>query len=265
MQSELKRSKAFAVDLAELEGRGGDFVEAVAVGRMPMVLTDAQGPGTPISYANPAFLKLLGLSSEEVIGRSYIELAEEHTVSEPKGFIDGLLTSHISSTHDILFLRTDGREIWITQVLDPVVKEGVIVRHFVSYFDITERVQRESELRGETGALERRVNARNQRLQQTMMRLEEEIEKRRVVEVALREVLEQRQTDLRFQTFLLEEVNHRTANAFQLAIGMLQRQGLRANAGDQVVLGGDERPVARRAVVGHHVIDLHRGDLVKDR
>ena len=47
-------------DIADLLGRGGPFVEAVEATHMPMVVTDAQRPGSPVLYANPAFLRMLG-------------------------------------------------------------------------------------------------------------------------------------------------------------------------------------------------------------
>jgi hypothetical protein len=46
---------------------------------------------------------------------------------------------------------------------------------------------------------------------------------------------------------------------------VFHRQSLRADAGDQLVLGGDERRIPRRAVVGHHVFHLQRGHFVEHR
>jgi PAS domain-containing protein len=56
-------------DVENVRERGGVFVEAVRVTRMPMVVTDATLPGNPITFVNPAFVGLSGYQSEELLGQ----------------------------------------------------------------------------------------------------------------------------------------------------------------------------------------------------
>jgi two-component sensor histidine kinase len=76
--------------------------------------------------------------------------------------------------------------------------------------------------------LEQHVVARTRRLQETNARLEREIERRLRTEATLRDALTQGQEDLRYREVLIREVNHRTKNALQLAIGLLSVQANRA-------------------------------------
>jgi two-component sensor histidine kinase len=72
--------------------------------------------------------------------------------------------------------------------------------------------------------LERRFNARARRSEQTTERLEEETERRIRLEATLRDTLIERDKDLRLRDFLISEIEHRTANAFQLTAAILRTQ-----------------------------------------
>ena len=63
-----------APDLSErhldlLRQKGGVFVDAVRLTRMPMIVTDATLPGNPIVFANAAFTQLSGFSEDELLGQ----------------------------------------------------------------------------------------------------------------------------------------------------------------------------------------------------
>ena len=216
-------------DIADLKARGGPFVEAVEASRMAMLVADAQTPGNRVIYANPAFLELLGYGREdEVVGEGYLSIAGRHVDPEVKARIEAALASRAPSTDELLFRARDEREVWVSQVIEPMEEDGRVARHFASFYDITERVRREQALHEEKETLERRVAARTRRLQQAKEKLEEEVERRRRMEATLRDALAQGQEDLRFRDFLVREVNHRTKNALQLAVGLLRVQGSRA-------------------------------------
>ncbi len=215
-------------DIADLMRRGGPFVEAVEVTRMPMVVTDAQRPGNPILYVNPAFLRMLGRGPDEVVGHGFTAIACEHAAPEVRARIEAALASRAPTTDELLFRAKEGREVWVSQAVEPMAEDGRTVRHFASFFDITDRVRRERGLEEEKDTLARRVAARTRRLQEAKARLEEEVERRRRTEATLRDALAQDQEDLRFRDFLIREVNHRTKNALQLAVSLLRVQASRA-------------------------------------
>jgi PAS domain S-box-containing protein len=216
-------------DIAALKTRGGAFVEAVESSRMPMVVTDARTAGNRIIYVNRAFLGLLGYErEEEVVGEDYLSIAGRHADPDVRARIEAALASRASSTDDLRFHARDGREVWVSQLLEPMEEDGRVVRHFSSFYDITERVRREQGLQEEKETLERRVTTRTRRLQEAKERLEEEVERRQRTEATLRDALAQGQEDLRFRDFLIREVNHRTKNALQLAVGLLRLQASRA-------------------------------------
>ena len=216
-------------DISDLQARGGAFVEAVASSRMAMVVTDAQAEGNRIIYVNNAFLKMLGYENEdEVVGQDYLFVAGKHVGPEVRTRIEAALASRSSSTDDLLFHARDGREVWVSQLMDPMEEDGRVARHFSSFYDITERVHREQALHEENETLERRVAARTRRLQQAKEKLEAEVERRQRTEATLRDALAQGEEDLRFRDFLIQEVNHRTKNALQLAVSLLGVQASRA-------------------------------------
>src|SRR4051794_33794284 len=75
------------------------------------------------------------------------------------------------------FRGRDGREVWVSMFVSPVVEDGRVVQHFASFLDISERVARERDLREAKAALDRRVATRTERLRQANARLQEEVER----------------------------------------------------------------------------------------
>ncbi len=215
-------------------------------------------PGNPVIYANPAFLRMLGRGPDEVVGRDFAAVAGEHTDPEVRARIEAALASRTSSTDELLFRAKDGREVWVSQLVDPMREDGRTVRHFASFFDITDRVRRERGLEEEKDTLARRVAARTKRLREAKGRLEEEVERRRRTEATLRDALAQDQEDLRFRDFLIREVNHRTKNALQLAVSLLRVQGARASPETR---GALEVAAQRLLRIGEvHALLTYRGE-----
>ena len=152
---------------------------------------------------------MLGLKGE-VIGRDYASVMGHSVDLRTLENSKGRMASRIPSIHEFLRRRQDGSEIWVSQGIHPIIKEGRIVRHFASFYDVTDRVLREQQIRGEKGALEQRFNARAWRLQQTTERLELEIERRIRIEATLRDTLIERDKDLRLREFLYQDSLIRT-------------------------------------------------------
>ncbi len=127
-------------------------------------------------------------------------------------------------SEEIQFHTKDGRAIWVTAFISPMTGGGVVVRHFGSFLDVTNRVESETELRQKKATLDRRVETRTRRLRETNARLYEEVERRQRAEAVLRDALAQQRENVCFCDFLIREVNHRTKNAFQLGTSLLSVQ-----------------------------------------
>ena len=207
--------------IQEAQQRGGPFVEAVEATRMPMVMTDPQLAGNPIVFANAAFLEMCGYEHGEVIGQNYLFLADPDARRElGERLLDAIAAG--KNIKERLRLRTkDGRERWVLVFIHPVADGDRVVRHFASFLDITDQVNREHDLRRATELLDQRIGVKRRQLHEVNDRLNGEVERRRRTEAVLRDALAEVERDLRFRDFLLHEVNHRTKNALQLAASLL--------------------------------------------
>ena len=233
--------------LGVVEGHGGPFVAAVEATRMPMAVTDPQVAGNPIIYANASFLELCGHGRDEVLGQNYFFLVGERSDPEVAGRVGAAMSARRTFIEDVPFRAKDGREVWVSLFVSPVVEDGRVVQHFASFLDISDRVARERELREAKETLDRRVAARTKRLQEANARLEEEVERRRRTEAALRDALAQGQEDIRYRDFLIREVDHRTKNALQLAVSLL---GVQARHVDEPCRGALETAMGRLRRMG---------------
>ncbi|WP_147465065.1 sensor histidine kinase [Teichococcus wenyumeiae] len=227
------KSERAVVDLAAL---GGPFVEAFDATRMPMAISDPNVAGNPIVYCNAAFLQMCGYDRKEVLGQDYFFLIGRHADPSVVDRIKQAVAARREFTEDILFHTKDGREIWVAALVDPMVEDDRVVRHFVSFLDITDRVQRVQGLREAKATLDRRVATRTKRLQAAKDKLEEEVERRRRTEALLRESLAEGEVALKFRDFLVQEVHHRTKNALQLATALLQLQARQSEPPVQAAL-----------------------------
>jgi PAS domain S-box-containing protein len=242
-----------------IEERGGLFVEAVEATRMPMAVTDPGVIDNPIIYANPAFLELCGYERDEVLGQNYFFLVGEHVDPEVATRVEAAMAARQQFIEDVPFQAKDGRTVWVSMFVSPVVEDNRVVQHFASFLDVTDRITREQELREAKETLDRRVATRTKRLQQANARLEEEIERRRRTEALLRDAFEQGQEDLRFRDFLIREVNHRTKNALQMAVSLLRVQARCSN--DPVCSDTLETAMGRLQRIGEvHALLTYRGE-----
>jgi PAS domain S-box-containing protein len=234
--------------LRAIEARNGPFVAAVQATRVPMVVTDPAVPGNPIVYANPAFLRMCGYEQDDVLGQDYFFLLGRHAGPEVAGRVESAVAARRDFTGDVAFHTRDGREVWVSMFVSPVVEDERVVQHFASFLDVTERVARERDLREAKETLDRRVAERTRRLQETNARLQEEAGRRQRVEATLRDALAQGQEDIRHRDFLVREVHHRTKNALQLAASLLGVQA--RHVGDPACRGALEAAAGRLRRVG---------------
>ena len=193
--------------LEHVRQRGGIFVEAVRVTRMPMLVTDATLPGNPITFVNPAFVGLSGYEPEELLGQNPHFMNGPRTDPQAIKKYETAMNEGRDENLEILQYRKDGtsfRAMLFATALDD--GQGRVINHFLSYLDITRRYEAEEALRALAAELEQRVEERTRTLAS--------------VNAALRKADAERE-------MLLVEVNHRAKNSLSVAASLLHLQGRR--------------------------------------
>ncbi|WP_043341966.1 histidine kinase dimerization/phosphoacceptor domain -containing protein [Belnapia moabensis] len=237
--------------MRDVVAHGGPFVAAVEATRMPMVVTDPSVVDNPIIYANATFLTLCGYGHEEVLGQNYFSRVGEHADPEVAQRVEATMTARRTFIEEVPFAAKNGQRIWVSMFASPVVEDDRVVQHFASFLDVTDRIERERELREAKETLEQRVAARTRSMEQANTLLQGEVERRQRTEAILRDALARGEEDLRYRDFLIREVNHRTKNALQPAISLL---GVQARAtGDPASRGTLEAAMGRLRRIG----DVH--------
>lgn len=194
--------------------RGGMFVEAVRVTRMPMLVTDATLPSNPIIFANPAFTALSGYQEDELLGQHPHFMNGVGTEPGAIRQYEAAIHEGRDETLEILQYRKDGAPFRAMLFASPLNDgQGRVTNHFLSYLDITRRYDAEDKLRLLTFELEERVTERTRELEASNERLEAANERLGKL-VAEREML-------------LSEVNHRAKNSLAVAASLLAIQGRR--------------------------------------
>lgn len=123
--------------IQEAGKRGRVFAEAVNVTRMPMIMADPGLPGSPIIFANDAFLAMSGYSREEVLGRGPYFLAGDSGDEQVIGRVEAALAEGGRELVELLCHRKDGRTFTSVLSASPITDEHGQVRHFFSFFDMS--------------------------------------------------------------------------------------------------------------------------------
>ena len=194
-------------DLENVRQRGGVFVDAVRVTRMPMIVTDATLPGNPITLVNPAFIQLSGYEAQELLGQDPHFMNGPDTDPAAIATYEAAMNEGREETLEILQYRKDGTPFRAMLFATPLDDgQGRVTNHFLSYLDITRRFVAEQDLRALAADLEQRINERTRNLES--------------VNAALRKADADR-------AMLLVEVNHRAKNSLSVAASLLRLQGRR--------------------------------------
>jgi PAS domain S-box-containing protein len=140
------RSRAEAA-IEDLRKRGGVFVDAVRATRMPMALTDPNLPGNPIVFANDAFLKLTGYSMNEVLGQQPHFMNGPTTDPKDAARFAEAIRADQDDIIETVQYRKDGSRFVATVLLSAFKDEhGHTLNHFMSWLDVTRRVDAEDEI-----------------------------------------------------------------------------------------------------------------------
>jgi two-component system sensor kinase FixL len=120
----------------EFENGLGPFVLAAKATRMPEVFTDATSDRHEILFANSSFLELTGLTSEEALGKPFLDLIVDGTSAVPS-FPDAVNPS--GRTFWTKCIRPSGPAFDAAILICPVENsDGITEQHFISIVDMTE-------------------------------------------------------------------------------------------------------------------------------
>ncbi|WP_245614057.1 PAS domain S-box protein [Actinokineospora inagensis] len=146
----------YAMDVTEQKLRNAEFVGKVeALGRAQAVI-EFDLDGTVIS-ANPVFLKLLGYSHEEVIGKHHRVFCDPvYAGSAEYGQFWERLGRGEHDAGEYKRIGKDGREIWIQATYNPIYDLDGNPYKVVKYaMDVTQTRLRNAEFEGKVNAIDR--------------------------------------------------------------------------------------------------------------
>lgn len=125
-----------------------------------MIISDAKRRDQPITYANPAFLKLTGYEEDDVIGRNCRFLQGEETDPQQVTAIRTALLHAKECRVTIKNYRKDGSPFWNDLHISPVFDEDGVLQNFVGVqHDVTADVEARDLSKSETRRISSIMNA----------------------------------------------------------------------------------------------------------
>ncbi len=99
------------------------------------------GPDTSVKYVNPAFEKLTGYLSSEILGAKtpYPWWIEELQSQTAEDFNQGFETGVVALEGN--FQKKNGEQFWVEIYSKPVIKDGELLYCLLSWVDTTERIR----------------------------------------------------------------------------------------------------------------------------
>ncbi|HZP80624.1 MAG TPA: PAS domain S-box protein, partial [Chthonomonadaceae bacterium] len=132
--------------------------------------------GGHFTYFNPAAVRLMGYSAEEILGRLYLDLIHPDYRREAKKLYVRQIKEQIPNTYfEYPAVRKDGSLLWLGQNVQLVVERGEVTGIQAVARDITQRREAEIQLQRAYAELERRVAARTAELRAINESLKQEI------------------------------------------------------------------------------------------
>ena len=133
------------IDRPGFAGNSDIFFAAVALTRMPMLVTNPNLPDNPIAFANKAFCELTGYRPEEIVGRNCRFLQGPDTDRGTIARVRDALARRTDIAVEVLNYRRDGSPFWNALFVSPVFDhDGRLLYYFASQLDVTRR--RDAEL-----------------------------------------------------------------------------------------------------------------------
>jgi len=145
--AEIGERKRNETALRKLAAEKLRLARAVASASDGIVITDPNQPDNPIIYANPAFSRMTGYQSEEIIGRNCRFLQGSGTDKQVIAQIRRGIAEQREVKVTLLNYRKDGQPFWNELKISPVFSEEGDLIYFVGiHTDITEHKLTESKL-----------------------------------------------------------------------------------------------------------------------
>ena len=126
------------------------FVHAVESSAVPIAIADPYEPDCPLVFVNNAFLKLVGYSEDEVLGRNCRFLQGPETRDEDRQALREAIARQETISHEILNYRKDGSTFWNELHMAPMLDDrGELLYFIATQVDVTDRVNRQDDLKHE--------------------------------------------------------------------------------------------------------------------
>jgi PAS domain S-box-containing protein len=140
MTSHANRRDQPQVDSPGFAGNSDIFFAAVALTRMPMIVSNPNLPDNPVAFANKAFCELTGYAPEHIIGRNCRFLQGEETDRATIARVRQALLRRTDIAVEVLNYRRDGTPFWNALFISPVfAPDGGLLYFFASQLDVTRR------------------------------------------------------------------------------------------------------------------------------
>lgn len=129
-------------EVAHFPAALGPFAVAAETTRMPILFTDATQDGHPILFVNDSFSALFGYASEDVLGRDVALLMAEPDDPDAQARLSAGFHDEGPAPIEIECRGKSERRFPAAVSISPVRDEtGNVVRHFLSFVDLTEHCE----------------------------------------------------------------------------------------------------------------------------
>ncbi len=156
-QEESTRATAAEAAMRESEQR---YRHIVDLAHDIIYSTDAEGRFT---FCNPTAVRLLKYSSEDLIGRRYLDLVRPDYRQAAERFYGRQFVKQTPSTYfELPVLAQDGGELWIGQNVQLIIENGRLDGFHAVARDVTERKRAEAELQNAKGMAEAANQAKSE-------------------------------------------------------------------------------------------------------
>ncbi|MEZ5830818.1 MAG: ATP-binding protein [Dongiaceae bacterium] len=137
-----------AADTRAIVARNAVLASALQSITIGVALCDATAPEATILYVNPAFGRITGYETQEVIGQPLRFLQGRGTPPDQVERLERALIQRRAANLLLRSQRKDGKPFWNDMHINPILEDGGHVAHFVAFItDASPRIRAEDNLR----------------------------------------------------------------------------------------------------------------------